>query len=276
MDSPRRPVCAAAAAHPLEDLARRLLAELAPHFGPDKPPRLLVRTLSGQPATGQAAVNLELPDGRLVLELRPEALAGLPPLALEGWLDLELWLGMLKTHPEMHPFNFSRAILPRFNVSGGAAAYLRSIVEYLKNALLVWQATGRLVDLGRSQAQVSHHFTQLGHPGPDPAAYHNLLAHGWQRSFFLLRKLGVLLAVSQLDRRGISQDFRSHFWEHHAYLTDPDRELLERLGELPAELAGRKFEQLLVAMFEELKQQLLAPRRGEAGRPDATPPRPLG
>ncbi len=214
----------------------------------------------------QDPVYCEGKSRQITLHLCVEDLKGIHTSALQGWVDLELALFILKQTPEKHYFNFSKQILPLFNVTGGAVPYIRNMVEYIKMVLLTHLATKRILDQDRGLLQVHYYLYKMGLNFGEQEVYDTLANHSWQRSFFLLKKLQEYLPILMLDDLGFYRGFKDTFWDCHRFITSEDRMLIEELTQIPDALIAEPFANRLVAVFELIKRTLLtregSPRRG--------------
>ncbi len=196
----------------------------------------------------------------VTIHLCEEALKKIPTLALQGWLDLELASCLLKLHPELYQFNFSRQILPLFPVSGSAVSLVRHMVERLKSGLERYISTRIIIDVGHGASQVYFYFYRID---PHPAErdnYHRFLAYKWIRASFLCQKLQEFISVSLLAERNISfsVDLKSHWWKCHEYFLSEDKRLLEKLAAIPDIHGDEPFSSKLIEMFKNVQSHLFA------------------
>lgn len=207
-------------------------------------------------------IHSENKDNCLTIHICEEGLKGIPLLALQGWLDQELTCYLLKLHPELYQFNFSKQILPLFPVSGSAVNLLRHMVEHLKYGLKRYLVTRIIIDLGHGLPQVYFYFFQMNLSPEERSNYHRIIPHNWIRASFLCEKLKEFMSISLLADRDIafSLDLKSVWWKHHEYLTYGDRTLLEELAIIPDKYSGESYSVKLIEMFRKLQSYFFAHR----------------
>lgn len=199
----------------------------------------------------------QMHDNRLTIHLCEEDLFGIPQLALQGWLDLELSGWMVKRQPELYRFNFRKEILPLFTVSGSAVQFIRHLVAHLEAGLQRFLATRMIIDLGHELPQLYYYFLKINRSPSDRECYRRMVPHHWVRADFLCKKFKVYLCVALLADQGFSIALKSYWWDCHTYVLPQDRALLEKLVAVPSLHAERSYSYQLVQIFAAVKRQLL-------------------
>ena len=210
-------------------------------------------------------------DGGLTISLCAKDLIGLPSEVLAGWLDLELTLALLKNERENYRFNFSRDIHPLFRLTGSGVGYLRDMIEYIRVSLLAKIGAGLIIDKGRGGTLTRYCFHRLGLRQEDAEDYNMVLRHGWQRAFFLLRKLEELLPLLELEHRGYLSGARDIFWESHKYIHDKDRALIEEWCGIAFDDSINTFAARMTILFVSLRDGLLTRPDPRAERASTKP-----
>jgi hypothetical protein len=205
----------------------------------------------------RAPIFSEIHDNCLTIHLCEEDLVGIPQLALQGWLDLELSGWVVKRQPELYRFNFRKDILPLFTVSGSAVQFTRHLVAHLEAGLKKYLATRMIIDMGHGLPQLYYYFLQINLSHSDRESYQRLVPHHWIRADFLCKKFKVYLCVALLADQGFSIALKSYWWDCHSYILPQDRALLEKLAAVPSLYAERSYSYKLVQIFAAVKRHLL-------------------
>jgi len=135
MSLPIEPDSTISDAAALSEYASIFIAEFKESFSGEQP-LSVDYTLHQSPSAFPGASDDQIPScvysqkrgARLNIHLYQPALIGIPTLALQGWLDLELASHVLTCRPDALQFNFRRDILPLIDVSGMAVQVMRYLL----------------------------------------------------------------------------------------------------------------------------------------------------
>jgi hypothetical protein len=196
---------------------------------------------------------------KLILNLYAGKFKGIPPLALQGWLDLELFSYVIQKQPELYRFNFQKDILPLFNVSGSAVQLMRYLIHQIEIGLRQTLATEMILDAGHGLALLYYYYYSLTPTEEDKEDYRRYLPHSWLRAIFLCKKFADFQSVCLLSRSGISTALKRYWWQCHDHFTSDDRTLLENLVSTSHQYREEPFAFRLIEIFKWVKTNILEP-----------------
>lgn len=252
-------------AEALSEYASNFISEFKNKFSEDRPlnvdciirqiPSGFTRTSDGQ---NLSPVYTQLEGSRLKIHLYRPALIGIPAMALQGWLDLELAYHVLNLRRDAFQFNFQRNILPLINVSGMALQVMRYLVSHLEAGLKQAMAVQMVLDMVHGQSLFYYYYWHIGPCEADKDSYRHLVAHHWTRAIFICKKSRDYVAVALLARQGLFAELKSYWWACHDYILPEDRHLMDELAAISHEFDQMRFSERLIAMFKTVQSYLLA------------------
>jgi len=202
-------------------------------------------------------VHASLENQKLTIHLCDEALMGIPPLALQGWLDMELARRQLELEPSTYRVNFNREIRPLFSMSGSSLHLVRHMVAHLETGLKNLIAAQMVIEIGNSRSLL-YYYTYKTNPSVEEMEnYQRLFPHQWIRAIFLCNKNKGFTPVALLADIGIAAELESYWWNCHAFLPPEDKRFLKTLFSLSNQNPVKHFSKTLVEMFKFVKSQLL-------------------
>ena len=196
---------------------------------------------------------------QLVLKLCVEKFTGMPALAFQGWLDLEIFSYVIQKQPELCRFNFQKDILPLFNVSGSAVQFIRYLIHQLELGLRQSIATEMILNAGHGLALVYYYYHSLPPAEKDKQDYQRLLPHLWLKAIYLSKKFGDFTSVYLLGRRGINSAIEPYWWRCHDHLIADDRALLKNMASTSHRYSEEPFALRLVEICKMVNTNLLKP-----------------
>ena len=181
---------------------------------------------------------------------------------LQGWIDQELALCLLRCQPELKQFNFREQILPSFPISGSGVNFIRHMVERLKIGLELYLATNILIEFGHGIPQTYFYFYKINPQPGEGDIYRKIITHGWTRASFLCRKSKKIMPITLLAKKEInfSKDIESSWWQHHQYLVEEDRRFLQEIADLPEQFTQASYSRKLIKMLQTLYKYLIPTR----------------
>jgi hypothetical protein len=204
-----------------------------------------------------APLHTTLENQRLTFHLYEKYLMGISPLALQGWLNMELALRHLQVEPSVYRFNFDKEIHPLINISGSGLQMVRHMVAHLETGLRNLIAAQIVIEIGNSKALLSYYTYRISPSIEEKENYQRLYPHQWIRAIFLCRKNRRFAPVALLADKGIEAQLVSYWWNCHAYISQEDKRFLETLFSLANQNPVKQFSENLVDMFKFVKSQLL-------------------
>jgi hypothetical protein len=212
--------------------------------------------------TFQGPIYLEEHNNRVTIHICMAFLKDIPLPALQGWIDQELALCLLRRQPEPKQFNFRKQILPAFPISGAGVNFIRHMVERLKNGLELYLAINILIDLGHGTPQIFFYYCKINPRPEEGDSYRRIISHGWTRASFLCRKLKEIMPITLLSKKKInfSKDIESFWWQYHQYLVKEDRGFLQEIADLPEQFVQASYSMNLIKMLQALYKYLMPTR----------------
>ena len=201
-------------------------------------------------------------NNRVTIHICKEFLKEISLPVLQGWIDQELALCLLRRQPELKQFNFSKQILGAFPISGAGVNFIRHMVERLKIGLELYLATNILIELGHGIPQVYFYFYKINPRPEEEDNYRRIILHGWTRASFLCRKFKKIMPITLLAREkiGFSKDIKSSWWQYHQYLVKEDRRILQEVADLPEQFMEASYSMKLIKMLQALYKYLIPTR----------------
>ena len=201
-------------------------------------------------------------NNRVTIHICMAFLKDIPLPALQGWIDQELALCLLRRQPEPKQFNFRKQILPTFPISGAGVNFIRHMVERLKIGLELYLATNILIDLGHGTPQIFFYYYKIKPHSEEGDNYRRIISHGWTRASFLCRKLKEMMPITLLAKKKInfSKDIESSWWQYHQYLVKEDRGFLQEIADLPEQFVQASYLMNLIKMLQALYKYLMPTR----------------
>jgi hypothetical protein len=196
---------------------------------------------------------------RLILNLYEKDLIGIPPLVLQGWLDIEIFSYIIRKHNELHRFNFERDILPLYYVSGAAVQLMRYLVHQIDIGLRQALATNMILDAGHGLPLLYYYFYTIGPAEEDKEDYRRFFPHCWLKAIFLCKKFADFQSIYLLKSSGITPEIERYWWQCHSHLITEDRKFLEMLVSTTHQYRGETFAFRLVEIFKLVKTNILKP-----------------
>lgn len=209
----------------------------------------------GEAITSQSPTKTDI--SPLTLHLYQPDLIGIPVLALQGWLDLELAGQTVKYRPVKNRFNFKRDILPLINAGGMAIQVMRYLVFHLEASLNQVMAVRVVLDMAHAQSLFYYYYQTINPSDEEKRSYKNLVPHHWTRAIFLCSKLKDHAAVTLLARQGVFIELKTFWWSCHDYFLPEDKRMMEDLTDISHRFEKMPVSDQLVAMFKTVKLHLL-------------------
>lgn len=204
-----------------------------------------------------APLHTTLENHSLTIHLYEKDLMGITPLALQGWVNMELARRHLQLEPSMYRVNFDKEIRPLFSISGSGLQMMRHIVSHLKAGLKNLIAAQIVIEMGNSMALLYYYTYKISPSLDEKENYQRLYPHQWIRAIFLCRKNKHFTPVALMADKGIAAELLSYWWNCHAYISSEDKHFLEKLFYLSNQNPVKHFSETLVEMFKFVKSQLL-------------------
>ena len=204
-------------------------------------------------------LQVTLDTQKLRIYLYPEALIGISPLALQGWLDMELARCQLALEPSMYRVNFDKKIRTIFNVSGSGHHIVRHMVAHLENSLKNLIAAQIVIEIGNSSPLLHYCYHRINPSIEDGTNYERLFPHQWVRAIFLCKKNKDYMPVAALADSGLANELESYWWKCHRYLSTGDRQFLKALFNTAKQNPVKYFSDTMVEMFRLVTSQFLIP-----------------
>jgi hypothetical protein len=204
-------------------------------------------------------VYSSLENQKLTIYLRDEALLGIPQLALQGWLDMELARRHLDLEPATCRVNFDKEIRPLFYTGGSGIHLVRHMVVHLEASLKNLIAAQFVIAIGDSKPLLYYYTYKISPSVEEKENYERLFPHHWIRAIFLCKKNRRFTPVALLADTGIAAELESYWWDCHAYVAPEDKRFLKTIFRLSNHNPVKHFSETLVEMFKFLKSQLLIP-----------------
>lgn len=205
----------------------------------------------------QSPLFPESDNHRTRLHLSIPDLVGIPTLALQGWLDLELAVIVLERQQALHRYNFRRDILPMLPVSGMAVQFIRYLVSHLEGCLKTALGADMIIEMQHGLPLAYYYYLATAPSAEEIQSYQKSVPHQWTRAIFICKKSKAFLPIALLDAGGHLPTLATFWWHCHAYILPEDRQLMHTLA--AAFLAHRhdRFSQQMVAAFEAIRSDLL-------------------
>jgi hypothetical protein len=204
-------------------------------------------------------VHASLKKQKLTVHLCDEALIGIPPLALQGWLDMELARRHLELEPSIYRVNFNREIRPLFYTGGSGLHLVRHMVVHLETSLKNLIAAQIVIEIGDGRPLLHYYTYKISPSIEEKENYRRLFPHHWIRAIFLCKKNRGFAPVALLADKGIAAELESYWWDCHAYISPEDKRFLKTIFRLSNQNPVKHFSETLVEMFKFVKSQLLIP-----------------
>lgn len=205
------------------------------------------------------------------LHICSEGIDNITITALQGWIEHELAIWILRHERASEALNFKRQIFPLMPVTGLAQNHMLELVNSLENGLCKYLATQSLVEMDSGAHQV--HFLFFGlKTDDDRANYQSVIEHSWSNALFLCNKLKELMPIACLAERDVAfaRELHSLWWKTHAYLKAPDQIFLQNLVNIPQNHYLKPFDHLVVDLFKTVRDNYLDPHKAHI--PDTFPP----
>jgi hypothetical protein len=207
------------------------------------------------PYAGPLHTTLE--NQKLTIHLYEKDLMGISPLALQGWLAMELARRHLQLEPSVYQVNFDKKIRPLINISGSGLQMVRHMVAHLETGLKNLIASQIVIEMGNSMALLYYYTYKITPSVEEKENYQRLYPHQWIRAIFLCRKNMRFAPVALMADKGIAAELVSYWWTCHTYISPEDKRFLETLFYLSNQNPVKHFSETLVEMFKFVKSQLL-------------------
>ncbi len=204
-----------------------------------------------------APLHTTLENQCLTIHLHEKNLMGITPLALQGWLNMELARRHLQLEPSMYRVNFDKEIRPLINISGSGLQMVRHMVAHLETGLKNLIAAQIVIEMGYSMALLYYYTYKISPSVEEKENYQRLYPHQWIRAIFLCRKNKRFAPVALMADKGIAAELVSYWWNCHAYISPEDKRFLETIFSLSNQNPVKHFSETLVEMFKFVKSQLL-------------------
>lgn len=202
-------------------------------------------------------LHTTLKNQSLTIHLYEKDLMGISPLALQGWLDMELARRHLQLGPSVYRVNFDKEIRPLINLSGSGLHMVRHMVAHLETGLKNLIASQIVIEMGNSMALLCYYTYKITPSVKEEENYQRLYPHQWIRAIFLCRKNKRFAPVALMADKGIAAELVSYWWICHTYISPEDKRFLETLFYLSNQNPVKHFSETLVEMFKFVKSQLL-------------------
>ena len=202
-------------------------------------------------------ISSTLENQKLTIHLCEEALIGISPLALQGWLNMDLARRQLEFDPSSYRINFEREIRPLFSIAGSGLHIVRHMVAHLESSLKNLIAAQLVIEIGNNRPLFYYYDYIISPSVEEMELYRRLFPHHWIRAIFLCKKNKDFTPVALLADRGTAVELESYWWNCHAYMAPEDIRLLKTLYSLSNQNPVKYFSQNLVEMFKFVKSQLL-------------------
>ncbi len=202
-------------------------------------------------------VHSTLENQKLTIQLCEKSLMGISPLALQGWLAMELARRHLQLEPSVYRVNFDKEIRPLINISGSGLQMVRHMVAHLETGLKNLITSQIVIEMGNSMALLYYYTYKITPSAEEKENYQRLYPHQWIRAIFLCRKNKRFAPVALMADKGIAAELVSYWWNCHAYMSPEDKHFLETLFYLSNQNPVKHFSETLVEMFKFVKSQLL-------------------
>jgi hypothetical protein len=196
---------------------------------------------------------------KLTIHLYKKALIGISPMALQGWLNMELARCQLVLEPSMYRINFDKKIRTIFNISGSGHHVVRHMVAHLENSLKNLIAAQIVIEIGNSSPLLHYCYHRINPSIEDGIDYERLFPHQWVRAIFLCKKNKDYMPVAVLADSGIANELESYWWQCHRYLSTEDRQFLKALFKIAKHNPVKYFSDTMVEMFTLVTSQFLIP-----------------
>ena len=194
---------------------------------------------------------------KLTIHLNEKDLMGLSPLALQGWLGMELARCQLALEPLLYRINFNNDIRPLFSTAGSGTHLVRHIVAHLETGLKNLIAAQIVIDMGNGTPLLYYYTYKISPSIEEKQNYQRLFPHHWIRAIFLCKKNKGFAPVALMADKGIAAELVENWWKCHAYMTSEDKYFLETLFHLSNQNPVKHFSETVVEMFKLVKSQLL-------------------
>jgi hypothetical protein len=227
-----------------------LNVSLALHRNP--PTRLVAGASQIHPS-----VFSESDDHRIIIHLNIPDLVGISTLALQGWLDFELAAVIIRRQDNLYRYNFKQDILPRFQVSGMAAQFIRYLVFHLEDCLKRGLRTDMILKMEHGLPLAYYCYLMTVPSAEQKQSYQNLVPHNWTRAIFICKKSKEFVPIALLDAGGYLPTLASFWWRCHTYLLSEDRKLLQKLAAVFLSNHHHRFSDQMMALFDAIKSDLL-------------------
>ena len=206
------------------------------------------------------------------LHICSEGLDNITTTALQGWIEHELAIWILRRERASEALNFKRQIYPLMPVTGLAQKYMQELVNSLKISLRKFLATQSLAKMNAGMNQVHFLFFSLKTNGESQTSYRSAFAHSWTKALILCDKLRELMPIACLAARDVAfaHELSSLWWKTHAYIKTPDQIFLQAMLDIPQYQYQRPLDHLVVEMFKTVRDSYLVPQ--EAHQPVPFPP----
>jgi hypothetical protein len=204
-------------------------------------------------------VQSSLEDQKLIIQLCEKTLMGIPALALQGWLDMELARRQLEIEPSIYRVNFNKEIRPLVYAGGSGLHLVRHMVVHLETTLKNLIAAQIVIEIGNSRSLLYYYTYKISPSVEEKENYRRLFPHQWIRAIFLCKKIKGFTPVALLAAKGIAAELESYWWNCHSYISPEDKRFLETLFYLSNQNPVKHFTETLVEMFKFVQSQLLIP-----------------
>ncbi len=194
---------------------------------------------------------------KLTIHLYEKELMDLSPLALQGWLDMELAHCQLALEPSLYRINFNNDIRPLFTTAGSSTHLVRHIVAHLETGLKHLIAAQIVIDMGNGTPLLYYYTYKISPSIEEKKNYRRLFPHHWIRAIFLCKKNKSFAPVALMADKGIAAELVAYWWDCHDYIAAEDKYFLETLFQLSNQNPVKHFSETVVEMFKLVKSQLL-------------------
>lgn len=204
-----------------------------------------------------SSLRASLENQKLTIHMCEASLMGISPLALQGWLDMELARCHMELEAALYRVNFNEKIRPHFYMAGSGLHMVRHLVAHLETGLKNLIAAQLVIEIGNGRALWHSYYHQISPSVADRENYQRVFPYHWMRALFLCNKNRGYTPVALLANKGIAAELESYWWNCHAYLASEDQRFLRTLFSLSNQNPVKHFSETLVEMFKFVKTQLL-------------------
>lgn len=222
--------------------------------------------------TAAGPICCERSDDAVRLHICSEGLDNITTAALQGWIEHELAIWILRRERASEALNFKHQIFPLMPVTGLAQNHMQELVNSLKIGLRKFLVTQSMAEMDTGINQVHFLSFSLKTTGDCQASYRSACEHSWSKALVLCNKLRELMPIACLAAKdvGLARDLSSFWWRTHAYLNAPDQTFLQAMLDIPQYHYWKPFDHLVVEMFKTVRDCYLLPHKAQ--QPVTFPP----